>query len=164
MLPKALRILLVEDDEPKLRAVKEFLESTFSPASLVLARSYSSAMSELDKAEFDLAVLDMSLPTYDLAKDAEGGGDPQGYGGQDLMRTLEGDFPNVRAVVITQYNLFPDPMKANSKTFAELQRELEDEFGALFLGMVSYSGKLGRWKADVRTIIEENFQDENPSH
>lgn len=158
----ALRILLVEDDEPKLRAVREFLETTFSPAALVIARSYSSAMSELDNAEFDLAVLDMSLPTYDLAKDAEGGGDPQGYGGQDLLRTLEGDFPHMKAVVITQYNVFPDPQKENSKTFAQLQRELEDEFGEIFLGMVSYSGKLGRWKTDVRTIIEEGLKNEDP--
>ncbi len=121
-------------------------------------------MSELDKDRFDLAVLDMSLPTYDLAKDAEGGGDPQGYGGQDLMRTLEGDFPHMKAVVITQYNIFPDPQKVNSKTFAQLQSELETEFGELFLGMVSYSGKLGRWKIDVKTIIEENFQDENSNY
>lgn len=161
---KTFRILLVEDDEPKLRAVKEFLESTFSPTTLVIARSYSSAMSELDRSEFDLAILDMSLPTYDLEKDVEGGGDPQGYGGQDLMRTLESDFPNVRAVVITQYNIFPDPQKENSKTFFQLERELEEEFGDLFLGMISYSGKLGRWKADVRTIIEKIFQNENPSN
>lgn len=160
MSPDQFQVLLVEDDEGKLRAVREFMIATYPGVQLSLARSFSSAMSSLDHGTFSLALLDMSLPTYDLAKD-RGGGEPQGYGGRDLLRTLEAEYPKTKAVVLTQYKNFADPLAENTKSFAQLADELREEFGEQFLSMIAYSGKLGRWKSELRTLIDQEFFNEN---
>ncbi len=163
MPPSQFRVLLVEDDEGKLKAIKEFVETTYNEAQVTLARSYSSAMNSLDHGVFSLALLDMSLPTYDLAKDREGG-EPQGFGGRDLLRTLEAEYSDTKAIVLTQYKNFADPLAENTKSFAQLAEELQVEFGEQFLGMISYSGKLGRWKSELRSLIDQEFPNENPNN
>jgi CheY-like chemotaxis protein len=158
MLLKEMRVLVVEDDEPKLSAIKEMMQAEFSKAKLSFARSYSSAINCLDHSTYDLALLDMSLPSFDLAKDKSGGGEPQGFGGQDLLRTLEAEAPQTRAIVITQYNSFQESLNSEIKTFDQLAEDLRAEFGALLMGMIYYSGKQGRWKAELRALIEGELE------
>jgi CheY-like chemotaxis protein len=154
MPPETLKILLVEDDEPKLSAISDFLAASYDSVELTTARSLSSGMSILDKEKFDMAILDMSLPTYDLARDKAGGGEPQGFGGRDLLRLIEAESPSTLAVVITQYPNFEASSRSGSKTLDELGQELKSEFGDQFLGIVYYSGKQGRWRSELRAHID----------
>ena len=75
-------VLIIEDDKPKLNSILSFLKSTLSPGiQIITAESLSSAITELSNRTIVLAIVDMSIPTFDIAKDRLGGGKPQGFGG-----------------------------------------------------------------------------------
>lgn len=154
MLPD-LRILIVEDDEPKLRALADFMAELVGKTGRTIteARSHASAIRALDGGVFDLAILDMSLPSFDLARDTQGGGPPQGFGGRELLRHLEAEHPSTKAVVVSQYPNFSEMPGAQRLTLVELGAELKEEFGDQFLGIVYYSGKQGAWRSEVRQIL-----------
>lgn len=149
------RILIVEDDEPKLRALVEFFQESYGDARVDIheARSHSSATRILDMGSFDFAILDMSLPTFDLQKDTRGGGPPLGFGGRELLRLLEAEAPSTKAIVVTQYPEFTETIRGERASFTELNQQLKNEFGDQYLGMVYFAGKQGVWRSEVRTLL-----------
>ena len=62
-------VLIIEDDEPKLRAVKNYLQELIPEVALKHANSLTGAIQILSLNEVTIAIVDMSLPTYDAAKD-----------------------------------------------------------------------------------------------
>jgi CheY-like chemotaxis protein len=138
-------VLIIEDDEPKLQAVQSFLQETIINARLEIATSLSTAIRLLSTNPITLAVVDMSLPTYDVAKDRTGG-QPQGFGGKDILRFIEDETPSTYSVVLTQYEEFPSDHNGGRKDLNELKEELHKKFGSRFLDVIHYSGQLGDWR------------------
>lgn len=149
--------LIVEDDEPKLSSINGFLVERFPGNEIVIARSLSSAVAKLDDCKIDVAIIDMSLPTYDFAIDKAGGGQPQGFGGADILRFISTESPGTVALVITQYEEFPDAVSGKYKSLEDLRNELVKEFGDGFLGLVYYSGQRGTWRDEVSEMIGKEF-------
>lgn len=149
------RLLVVEDDDSKLRALVDFLAETCGrdAVEIVEAKSHSSATRAVERGGFDLAILDMSLPSFDLAKDTQGGGPPLGFGGRELLRLLEAEAPCTRAIVVTQYPAFSETERGERASFPELQQQLKEEFGDQFLGMVYYEGKQGAWRNEIKGLL-----------
>ena len=56
------KILLVEDDLPKLTQISEAVSS--NGIELTIAKSINEAIRKLDQDAFDFVLLDMSLPTF----------------------------------------------------------------------------------------------------
>ncbi len=139
-------VLVIEDDEPKLRAVVGFLQETIPGINLKTAGSLSSAIRVLSTSRVTLAVIDMSLPTYDVAKDRAGGGQPQGRGGVDILRFIATEAPSTYSVVLTQYDEFTSGPKGGCKDLKELREYLHKKFGSRFLDVIFYSGQLGEWR------------------
>lgn len=150
----SITILIIEDDEPKLKSIHSLISENFQTATILIARSLSSAISELSKSAIDLAIVDMSLPTYDFAIDRAGGGDPQGFGGSDILRFMESECPDSRALVLTQHEEFPGSEGKTGKHLSDLSNELTEEFGELFIGLIYYSGRMGEWREKVITAIK----------
>lgn len=146
-------VLLIEDDDHKLRAIHGFLNERFPDISMRVARSLTSALATIAKQRIDIALVDMSLPTFDFAIDKSGGGDPQGFGGTEILRFIEAEAPNTKAMVLTQHNEFL-AMDGSTKSLADLKKELRDEFGDWFVGLSFYSGQSGGWRHDVETAIQ----------
>lgn len=97
-----MRILLVEDDEFKAADLIRLLEECISNASIERAASVTSALRAITTGQYELIVLDMSLPTFDLSGPG-GGGSPQGQGGVEVLRLANRLGTNARYVVVTQY-------------------------------------------------------------
>lgn len=149
-----ISILLIEDDDHKLRAINGFLCEKHPNASMYIARSLTSALSILAKKKIDLALVDMSLPTFDFAIDRSGGGDPQGFGGTDILRFIEAEAPDTKALVLTQHNEFL-ARDGSTKSLDDLKVELLDEFSDWFIGLSFYSGQSGTWRQDVEKAIQK---------
>lgn len=148
-------VLVVEDDEPKMRAVLNLLlDLCISPANIFMATSVASALDFISSGTIKFAIVDMSLPAFDFAKDVSGGGQPQGTGGRDILRFLEDECPDAKAVVLTQYQEFDlgrsflAPQKLD-----DFVRQLEQDFPSILLQVLSYSGQRGDWRDDLRRII-----------
>lgn len=63
-----MRVLLVEDEDPKLRHVESRLRVELPGADIDVCRSVNSATDYLDHTVPDLILLDMSLPTFDVSE------------------------------------------------------------------------------------------------
>ena len=108
MHTSSFNVLLIEDDDYKLSAVSEFIQAEWPEALVGCARSLNSAIAEVVSRPYHLAIVDMSLPTYDLLASKHGSGTPQGYAGEDILRFIEAESPATCTIVLTQLSVFSD--------------------------------------------------------
>ncbi len=99
-----MRILVDEDDEFKAADLLRILMVILPDATVTRAASVTSALRAISSNRFDLIVLDMSLPTFDLSGPG-GGGSPQGQGGIELLRLARRINVLAQYIIVTQ---FPD--------------------------------------------------------
>lgn len=110
-----------------------------------------SAIARLGEAKFDLLLLDMSLPTFDIAA-GEGGGRPQGSGGMEILREFERIEVLPRVIVVTQYADFS--IDGNWYLLSELENELQLEHGEFFIGLVEFDNTKSDWKRALIGLID----------
>lgn len=147
-----LAVLLVEDDDYKLTALREALQEELPQALVLNAKSLNGAIRLLTRRHFDLAVVDMSLPTYELELDRQGGA-PEGFAGEDILRFIEAECHATRMIVVTQLSEFSDG--STTKSLDELTSSLKQELGENYLGLIYYSGRHGAWRSALKSILQE---------
>ena len=123
-----MKILLVEDEDPKQKHLEAYLRESVSGLDLRIAKSYNSAINSLEEGLPDLLLLDMSLPTFDR-KEKESGGRPQGFGGVEILRFLTLSEMSCPIVVITGYDAFPKG--TGQVVISQLRAELTKESSSL---------------------------------
>lgn len=147
-------ILVVEDDEPKLKSIIDFLRECLpTGVDIITATSLSSAIRVLSTRHVQLVIVDMSLPTFDLSPELEGGGQPQGFGGADILRFIESETADTKSVVITQYEEFPSSTDGVVRDLRRLENDLSTELGARFLGVIHYAGRQGAWSEALASCL-----------
>jgi CheY-like chemotaxis protein len=147
-----MRILIVEDEDPKLRHILNYLKSSEPSHEISLARSVRSALEALEDDAPDLVILDMSLPTFDIGGD-ESGGRPQGFGGRELMRTMKLEENITPVIVLTGYDAFN---KAGGQIGLDaLNKELAEEHPVNFLGMLHFNSAYGDWQTKLRDLLRQ---------
>lgn len=137
-----IKILLVENDEDKWEELSKFLETCLT-CEIVIAKSFQSGLKQIKEAVFDLLVLDMSIPTFDIGP-SESGGRDQPFGGELLMYELLRREISTKSVVVTQFDLFGKGDDAT--TLKDLDLRLRNVFGNNYLGIVQYSITHSGWK------------------
>lgn len=136
-----IKILLVEDDEDKREELFKFLEASLT-CEIIIAKSFQSGLKYIKEEVFDLIVLDMSIPTFDVSP-TESGGRGQPFGGELLLYELMRREINTRSVVVTQFDLFGKGDDAI--TLKDLDIRLRDTFEN-YIGIVQYSITHSGWK------------------
>ncbi|WP_249977393.1 hypothetical protein [Vreelandella olivaria] len=147
------RLLLVEDDIPKRKAISSYLNEKNIGLSIDTAESLSTAIKKVGGEKYWIAIIDMSIPTYDILKDKEGGGQPQNFGGTEVLRFLESESPETYPIVITQYKEFSGP-GMRFKSLDDLRNDLLEEFSGFLYDVIYYSGSNGDWKNDLDEVID----------
>jgi ActR/RegA family two-component response regulator len=137
-------VLIVEDDEYKLEALKRFILEVDSAISIVTAQSLTTAIAALGKNDIWFAIIDMSLPTYELASNLVDLDAGQAFGGEDILRFIKAQKKGTFSVVVTQYD-----------EFLALERALTEVLGASFLGVIHYSGQQGEWRNQLSIALQK---------
>lgn len=150
----SMTVLVVEDDDPKQRSIVGFLREVL-PANVDIktAESLASAISLLSSLDVVFAVVDMSIPTFDLVKDRRGGGQPQGFGGADILRFIDSETIATKSVVLTQYEEFVLPKDGKRSDHQGLEDMLRSELDDRFLGIIHYTGQHGAWRQSLRDVL-----------
>lgn len=148
----AIHALLVEDEGPKLAHIRRFMMESFSNVRTVDARSVSTALDIIEDELFDLLLLDMSLPTFDVGH-GEHGGRPQGFGGIEILRHIEMAGLELPTIVLTGYEAFPDEA-GTLIDLNTLRERLKEEFQETVVAVVHFNSSLDDWKASLRPVIE----------
>jgi CheY-like chemotaxis protein len=150
-------ILLIEDDQHKARQIEAFLAKRDTSMRVTLTSSVNSGMRALAENKFNLVLMDMSLPTFDI-KPGEPGGRPQGFGGLEVLRFMERKALHVPVIVVTQFDKFgsgPDEMDLLS-----LEKVLREEHPNIFRRLIFFNNASESWKGALANAVEEHSNKE----
>ena len=96
------KVLIVEDDEHKIDDLTDLLNAHNGKYSLEIKKSVREAIICVKNSDFDVVLLDMSLPNFDQTAAAAGGsGQPQG--GLEIIRMLKRIKKNPAIIIVSQY-------------------------------------------------------------
>jgi CheY-like chemotaxis protein len=151
-----MRILLVEDEESKRQQVTELLRDEFPKSAVVEAKSLNSALRRIAEDVFDLVILDMTMPTFDIASDEEGGR-PQAYGGRELLRHMKRRGVGTPVIVLTQFDRFGK--EPDQRSIDELDTELARDHQQNYLGSIRYNVAVDTWRNELVVRIARLGQD-----
>lgn len=148
-----MRILIIEDDPNKLNALKSFLDQ-YKDIQYTSQISYQGGMRAIMSNEFDLLLLDMSMPVYDdTAHDT--GGRHLPLAGRDILFQLKRKRNLLKAIVVTQYEDF------NGVSLQKLDLTLREEFPLNYLGYVYYNITQDNWRRNLETMLQNFMREES---
>lgn len=148
----SLKILFVEDNDHKRGRIIDFIQSTFPAVELDEAYSFASGLQKLETSFYDLALLDMTLPTYDRST-VESGGRVRIFGGREIARKIFRNKIKTKVAFITQFSSFSD--KGNSYNSTDLYQEMTKDLGDTLKGMIFYNSSVSTWRDELAKIIGE---------
>lgn len=148
-----MKILIVEDDEDKRDELIHFLKER-SFLNFSESRSFQSTLKKIKEEDFDLILLDMSIPTYDISP-TEAGGRSQAFGGEMILYELLRRKINTKVIVVTQFDIFGKDDE--EITIRDLDEKLEKKFKKTYLGIIQYSISYTSWKELLYKKIINNL-------
>lgn len=143
-----MNILIVEDDITKSSQIENCLSVFFSSSIITKAMSYNSGIEVLEKEEFDLLILDMSMTTYD-----NGLGRHRSFAGRDILYEMERLDIIIPTIIITGFSYFGEG--AERINFDELDIKLSNEFETVYLGMIRYDSSYLDWEQELILKLNE---------
>lgn len=146
-----IRILLVEDDEDKRDEIKEFILTNVTDH-LVITKSFQSCKKALNANHFDVVLLDMTIPTFDVSP-TEPGGRSQAFGGKLLLAEMVRKRIKSRVFVITQFDFFGS--EEDGISLIELDSQLKSTYPEIYRGSISFKIGYDDWKEVLRRNLEK---------
>jgi CheY-like chemotaxis protein len=141
-----MRLLVVEDDENKRNQILGFISERFSSVEVTAAESLQSGLKLIVGEHFDLILLDMTLPTFDIGID-EDGGRPRAYAGREILRQMDRRKIGTPVLVLTQFDKFGEG--ADALTLPELDGLLHQSHPNTYQGAIYYSSSVEDWKEEL---------------
>ena len=145
-------VLIAEDDENKRSQLEAFIRKTFPQAKVSIARSLQSGLRLILRQKFDYVILDMTMPTYDISAD-EDGGRPQALAGREILRQLDRRDIVLPVIVLTQFDRFGEG--EDTLTLSELDTQLRTQHPQTYRGSVYYNPALEGWKKELLNTIKK---------
>lgn len=149
-----INVLLIEDDKKKIEDIKAFLSLYLPKANLVIKESYQSGLRELLFNNYDLLLLDMSIPTWDKSSE-ESGGNYEKFGGYKILKESTRKKKSVKTILITMFDDFGEG--DTSITLSELDQALEHEFSEIYRGAIFYSSRESNWRDELKLLIDQDI-------
>ncbi len=143
------KLLLVEDEIHKRDEINSCIKEVFDLLP-DMADSVSSAVLKVKSQNYDLIILDMTLPTYDASPD-EPADDTHIFGGREFLSQMERFDIVTPVIVFTQFELFGKP--PNEMRIEDLDRELKEEFTDSYNGTIYYHASLDSWKYQLKELL-----------
>lgn len=148
-----MNVLLIEDDDEKLNHITEFMNHEYPKCHILIARSFASGLRLLNryKTEASVALIDMSMPSYDVSESEPSGGPPEGFAGRELLAQMKLRDIKTPVVIVTMFDSFSEK---NTKTSLEqLAQDLQERFSPPFSGLVYYDSRQEGWRTALRESI-----------
>ena len=149
-----MKILITEDYENKRKQLVQYILDVCPKAEVEVRRSYNSGLKEILAHHYDLILLDMTMPTFDIGTD-EDGGRPQHYAGRAILRQMQRHNKTTPVIVVTQYDVFGEERDRLSRD--QLHRQLYSDHSGVYMGMVYYNAAVEGWKNELRKLLHQCF-------
>lgn len=142
-----MNILLIEDNSNKRKQIKDVLEEIYTDINIEEAYSFNSGVRKIYENKWNLIILDMSLPTYDITH-TESGGDKKPVAGKNIMKRMLNRKIIVPVIVITQFETFDD----DKISLDSLNKEFKLGFTDIWRGTVFYGND--DWCTKLKQILD----------
>lgn len=142
-----MRILLVEDDKHKMNDIITYLDTFKQKIEVKTACSVESGVQSAVDTPYDLLLLDMTIPNFDITEKSDGGKSYKN-GGEIVVKELLDEEVDFRCAIITQYETF------NNETIDQINQRIRKLCQANYFGYVKYSTDNDSWKAKLKDLIE----------
>lgn len=146
------KILFIEDNKTKAEAVKNFVLENFKICDITIKESFTSGLRELFTNNFDILLVDMSLPTRE-GQSSNSINNFLHLGGHKIMSEMKRKKLQIPTILITMFSEF-----GVGKTFMdinELDEILSGEFEDFYKGYIYYSSQEESWKKNLKTGLEK---------
>lgn len=143
-----MKILFIEDDKYKRESVIVFIKSLQPNTEIDTAASYESGVQMGVDNQYDLILLDMTIPNFDTSEGRTGG---QSFknGGEMIVRELLDEDIDFRCVVLTQYETF------NNETIDQISERISLRCGDKYLGYIKYNKLDEEWKDNLKQLLRD---------
>lgn len=142
-----MKLLLVEDDEHKMNDIISYIDTLEKNIIVETARSVESGVQAAVDNRYDLVLLDMTIPNFDITEKSDGGKSYKN-GGEIIVKELIDEEVAFRCAVITQYETF------NNETIDQISQRIRQLCGDDYLGYVKYSTNTESWRQGLKELIE----------
>lgn len=146
-----MTVLVVEDDENKRVQLFQFLEKIIPSEVVIFERSLQGGVSRVRSEDFELIILDMTLPQYDLSPD-EPSDDTHIFGGQEFLAQMDRFEIVTPVLVFTQFEVFGKP--PNEMNLEDLNHKLSLDYPTIYKGFVYYHASINTWKKELRDKLD----------
>lgn len=141
-----MKVLLIEDDDYKARQIVEFVNTL--GYEVEVKKAYNSGMMALTNNQYDLVLLDMTIPSFELSPEHPTSRIRK-YGGRDILSEMERCEIVVPTIIITQYKVFDD----GEKSLEILNEELAEEYSQIYKGLIYYNSSIVDWQGKLQNIV-----------
>lgn len=144
-------ILFIEDNLIKAEAVSQFINDLSQNYKIITKDSFRGGLKEIIGGNYDLLLLDMSLPTWKRG-DAPNQEGFERFGGVTIMREMKRKKKIIPTIVITMFNEFG--IGHSFIDLIELDKHLKSEFEDFYQGIVKYSSSENKWEDDLLNFLK----------
>lgn len=143
-----IRLLVIEDNNNKLHQIKKFLYKEFHGIEIHDAISYTGGLRRIYEEKWDLILLDMTLPVYDVGVQ-DNGGDKKPTAGKEIMQRMHNRKVIIPTIIITQFDTFGE----NEVSIDDLNMYFNEQLSSIWKGTVNYEASVNRWQDDLKAAI-----------
>lgn len=152
-----IKILIVEDQEEKRNEIEKFILSLDIKVEINNKISLRGALKEISNNQnYNLIILDMSLPSYDPYEDDINGGEPESFAGAEILSQMYLRRINIPTIVITQFSKFIGV----DVEFKDLDELFNSRYYDFYKGSIFYNSIDNKWKKELYQIISSVFLQE----
>lgn len=145
-----MKILIVEDDAFKAEDIKTVILKEFRDCCIHIAKSFQSGCEIALTKPFDLLILDMSIPNFDICSE-DHGGETLKNGGELIMRELIDEGRDFNAVILSQYETFA------GETIEQIDTRLKTLCQTKYMGWIKYSISNNDWQEKLFNTIKKCY-------
>lgn len=143
-----MKILIVEDDQYKMRDIHNFVKKLYPKAVVDSAADYADALIKAYDIKYDFLVLDMNIPKYNRSDNDKSIVE---LGGEMIVRELISEDILIKFCIVTQYETLA------GQSIEDIDLRIADFCPELYCGYVAYAGNDESWKDNFEMILKNNL-------
>ncbi|MDP5147565.1 hypothetical protein ORI98_14070 [Shewanella sp. ULN5] len=147
---KHINFLIAEDQLDKATDIVDVLKENYKNSDFDYSVSYAGTAKKIKKLDFDIIILDMSMPNFD----PKPGEKPalKALAGRDIMAKMQYRKKFVPVIVVTQFDIFG--RHSDAVSIDKLSIDLNNDFPNIFSGCVYYNTQSKSWEEDLIKIVD----------
>ncbi|PRM95083.1 response regulator [Arcobacter cryaerophilus gv. pseudocryaerophilus] len=147
-------ILIANDTNDILRKIKKYVKDVDCEATIFESKSYQQTLKILLERKIDYLILDITMPTYEIAIH-EDGGSFRRNAGIDILNKIKLIKIDVNVILLTRLELFYDSIDSKRYDFQTIKNMIETGIWPFCKSIVKFGDELNLdWQNEISKFIK----------